>query len=92
MIQFEKPVNLNGDELLDELLAVGIVLDKWKQAPSIDGNGVMWLDIAEADEAKATSIVAAHNGTTVAPDNSVAKAALLARLGITAEEAQLLLS
>jgi hypothetical protein len=92
MIQFQKPVNLNGDELLNELFAVGIVLDKWKQAPSIDGEGVMWLDIAEDDKAKAAPIVAAHNGTIVAPDTSAAKAALLARLGMTADEAKLLLS
>lgn len=28
MIKFNKPENLNGAELLDELAAVGIVLDK----------------------------------------------------------------
>ena len=84
MIQFQKPVNLNGDELLNELFAVGIVLDKWKQAPSIDGKGVMWLDITEADEAKAAPIVAAHNGTIVAPELTVVEK--LALVGLSIEE------
>jgi hypothetical protein len=84
MIQFPKPINLNGDELLDELLAVGIVLDKWKQAPSIDSDGAMWLDIAEANKAKAAPIVAAHNGTIVAPEPTVVEK--LASVGLSIEE------
>ena len=89
MISFTKPTNLNGGELLAELKAGGVSITDW---PLIDGDGVFWLEIAEADKAKATPIVAAHNGTTVAPDNSEAKAALLDKLGITADEAKLLLS
>jgi hypothetical protein len=89
MIKFIKPVNLNGAELLNELKQAGIDVIG---LPVVDGNNDFWLDIAEADKAKATPIVAAHNGTTVAPDNSAAKAALLAKLGITADEAKLLLS
>lgn len=84
MINFKKPVNLNGDELLDELLAVGIVLDKWKQAPSIDGNGDMWLDILEADKAKATSVIASHNGTISAPELTVADK--LASVGLSLDD------
>lgn len=71
MIKFNKPENLNGAELLDELAAVGIVLDKKEQAPLIDGNGNFWLDIEPADEAKAAEVVAAHNGTTVAPEPTI---------------------
>ena len=89
MILFTKPKNLNGAELLEELSAADVTVTG---RPSDNGEGLLWLDIAEADEAKATPIVAAHNGTTVAPDNSAAKAALLAKLGITADEAKLLLS
>ena len=89
MITFNKPKNLNGTELLAELNNAGVSIT---QSPMIDGSSAFWLDIAEADKDKAAPIVAAHNGTTVAPDNSAAKAALLARLGITAEEATLLLS
>jgi hypothetical protein len=71
MIKFDKPVNLNGAELIDELAAVGIVLDKFKQAPLIDGNGDFWLDIKQADKAKAEAVIAAHNGTTVAPQPTI---------------------
>ena len=71
MIKFNKPENLNGAELLDELAAVGIVLDKINQAPLIDGNGDFWLDIKKTDEAKAATIVAAHNGTTIAPEPTI---------------------
>ena len=89
MISFTKPKNLNGAELLDELTAAGVTVEG---RPSDDGAGLLWLDINAAEESKAAAIVAAHNGTTIAPDSATAKAALLARLGITAEEATLLLS
>jgi hypothetical protein len=71
MLKFNKPINLNGAELIDELSTAGIILHKIKQAPVVDENGSLWLDIAKADEAKAASIVAAHNGTTVAPEPTV---------------------
>jgi len=89
MIKFNKPANLNGTELLAELNAGSVAIT---QSPFDDAQGNLWLQITEADEAKAAPIVAAHNGTTVAPDNLAAKAALLAKLGLTAEEAKLLLS
>jgi hypothetical protein len=88
MIQFTKPINLNGTELLAELNNNNVTLTG---LPLIDDNGNFWLDIAESDVTTATSIVAAHNGTTVAPDNSAAKQALLDRLGLTADEFKTLL-
>ena len=69
MITFTKPENLNGTELLTELNAGGVMIT---EKPMIDGSGDFWLDIAEVDKAKATPIVAAHNGTTVAPEPTVA--------------------
>jgi hypothetical protein len=90
MIKFDKPKNLNGAELLAEL-AVGGVVANHKTSPFIDGNGNFWLDIDEADKAKAITIVAAHNGAMVAPDTAAARQAILKRLGITEEEARLLL-
>ena len=66
MIQFTKPTNLNGAELRNELNANGIAISDDPFSIKLEGNGSLWLDIAEADKAKATSIVAAHNGT-VAP-------------------------
>ena len=95
MIQFNIPENLNGKELVEELEAAGVDVipdEKNIKAPVIKGDGTFWLNINLEDESKASPIVAAHNGTTIAPDNSAAKAALLEKLGITEEEARLLLS
>jgi hypothetical protein len=62
MIKFEKPANLNGKELVEELAAAGVlVLD----VPEIDGDGNFWLHIKEEDKAKAETIVKAHNGTQI---------------------------
>jgi hypothetical protein len=68
MIKFNKPQNLNGKELLDELLAVGVVVEG---LPVDDGAGNLILNIASKDEAKAEAVVAAHNGTTVAPEPTI---------------------
>ena len=81
MIQFTKPTNLNGAELLVELNSGGVVVTG---LPAIDGNGDFWLDIAEADKAKATPIVAAHNGTTIAPEPTIADK--LASVGLSVTE------
>jgi hypothetical protein len=81
MIQFTKPENLNGTELLTELNAGGVVITN---PPRIDGEGNFWLDIAEADKDKATPIVAAHNGTLIAPEPTVADK--LAAAGLTVDE------
>lgn len=92
MIRFAKPENLNGAELLDELAEIGIVLDKVRQAPFLDDDNSLWLDIKKLDSDKAALVIAAHNGTIVAPDKTAARAALLQKLGITVDEAALLLS
>lgn len=60
MIKFDKPKNLNGEQLLDELAAIGIVLDKFTQPPFIDGDGDFWLDIDTKDTAKAQEVLDAH--------------------------------
>lgn len=91
MISFTKPQNLNGTELRDELNAGGVVISYAPESVSIDEDGALVLDIDSKDESKAQAIVSAHNGTTVAPDKTAEKSALLAKLGITKEEAQLLL-
>jgi hypothetical protein len=84
MIKFDKPINLNGAELLDELAAVGIVLDRVTQLPLLDGNGDFWLDVQPADQAKAAAVVAAHNGTIVAPEPTIADK--LASVGLSLDE------
>jgi hypothetical protein len=80
MIQFTKPTNLNGAELLAELNLAGIAII---EAPVIDGNGDFWLDIPKAEEAKAAPIVAAHNGTTVTPEPTIADKLASVGLSVT---------
>jgi hypothetical protein len=88
MIKFTRPTNLNGVELLAELNAAGIEIT---EPPFDDAQGNLYLSIADADMNQAALVIAAHDGTIIAPDNSAKKAALLAKLGITSEEAALLL-
>jgi hypothetical protein len=76
MILFTKPQNLNGAELLDELKAAGIIA----QTPMVDGDN-FWLDLKKSDEAKAKPIIAAHNGTMIAPELSITQK--LASVGVT---------
>jgi hypothetical protein len=71
MIKFNKPTNLNGAELRKELNDVGVTISNDLNSVTIDADGNLWLDIANKDEAKATSIVEAHNGTMVAPELTV---------------------
>jgi hypothetical protein len=70
MIQFTKPKNLNGTELLAELNKAGVSIT---QSPMVDGNDNLFLDVSEADKVKAERIVAAHNGTMIAPEATVAQ-------------------
>jgi sugar lactone lactonase YvrE len=64
-ISFTKPSNLNGATLVDELIAAGVSIAEKNGKPQwveLDGDGVLWLDIAEKDKAKAEAVVTAHNG------------------------------
>jgi len=70
MIKVTRPVNLNGAELIDELTAKGV---KVKDVPFLDGNGDLFLDIAEKDFVKAEEVLAKHNGTQKAPELTVAQ-------------------
>jgi hypothetical protein len=81
MIKFDKPQNLNGAELLAELSSGGVSVTG---LPSIDENGDFWLDIKTTDKTKATPIVAAHNGTLIAPEPTIAEK--LASVGLSIEE------
>lgn len=89
MKSFQIPVNLNGAELVDELTSAGVKLAedigayKDLSAPKIF-DGLLWLDIADADENKAKAIVAKHNGTTVAPEPTVADK--LASVGLNLDD------
>ena len=81
MIQFNKPVNLNGEELLSELQAAGIEINN---IPSVEADGFLWLDIKESDKSLTETIVANHNGTTVSPEPTPADK--LAAAGLTVNE------
>ena len=59
MIQFTKPQNLNGEQLVSELSAASVTVTG---KPLLDDNLVLWLDIPSKDKAKAESVVAAHVG------------------------------
>ena len=89
MITFDKPKNLNGTQLIKELRAANITIT---DDPEIDGNGNFRLAVSQADKEATAAIVAAHNGQETFINNALAKAALLAKLGITEDEARLLLS
>jgi len=78
--EFAIPTELNGEQLKAELGCDEVYIR--------DNVLVIGGDLTEA---QALAGIAAH--TPIAPvDNSTAKAALLARLGITADEVKLLLS
>lgn len=78
MKTFPKPKNLNGTELMAELAAVGIVVDKVFDF----SNGTIGFETD--DESKAAPVVAAHNGTTIAPEPTVADK--LASVGLTLDD------
>jgi len=63
MISFNKPTNLNGAELRQELNNAGVAISNDFSAVVLDGEKVLWLDIAEGDAKVAEAVVAAHNGT-----------------------------
>lgn len=87
MKSFDKPDFFNGAELITELEAVGVKINGY---PEIDGNGVLWLDVT--DEVKTQEVLNNHVGTTVIPDLTVKRQAVLDKLGLTAEEVAVLLS
>jgi len=60
MIQFNKPTNLNGNELIEELKSAGITVSG---LPELDADGFLHLGIDAKDEAKAKPVISAHNGT-----------------------------
>ena len=89
MVQFNKPDSLNGAQLKKELNAAGVKIDYGVDSLSIDGDGILFLDIKSNDEAKAAAVIAAHIGVDTSNDKAAAKQsaqAKLAALGLTEEE------
>jgi hypothetical protein len=84
MPTFTKPENLNGAELRTELRNEGIEISDLSNAVKIDENGLLILDIKAKDETKANEIVAAHNGTTIAPEPTISQK--LESVGLSIDE------
>ena len=83
MITFNKPQNVNGTQLRNELNAAGVTISYDEFSVEIDNNALL-LNILELDKEKAASIVAAHNGTTVAPEPTIEDK--LASVGLSVDD------
>ena len=84
MIKLNKPTNLNGTELRQQLNAAGVKISDEPSSVKEDAEGNLWLDIANKDESKAKSVVASHDGTIIAPEPTVADK--LANAGLNLED------
>ena len=78
MKSFTKPQNLNGEELMAELAAVGIVVDE------IRDNGEGIISFITNDETLAASVVAKHNGNQIPREATIADK--LASVGLSLDE------
>jgi hypothetical protein len=90
MIQFDKPEVLNGEQLIAELKAIGVIVND-KTSPSIEADATFWLDIPVKDKSKAEPIVAAHVGIDTGLIKATQRQAIADRLGLTADELKVLL-
>ena len=87
MITFNKPENLNGAQLRNELNAGGVKISNDRNAVCVNGEGKLELDIKINDQVKAAEIVAEHIGVDIDTDAIKASAqAKLAALGLTPDE------
>jgi aspartokinase len=64
---FTKPANLNGEQLKNELSAAGIEVERI----TVEADGQISIDITSKDATKASSVISAHIGSTVAPERSI---------------------
>lgn len=65
MKNFTRPENLNGTELIAELEAAGITVNR------IVDNSDGTISFETDNEVAASSIVAVHNGTTIPPEPTI---------------------
>lgn len=90
MLIFNKPVKLNGTRLINELKAVGLEVDSVVD----NGSGSIYLELPDSDKSKAQKVVNDHKGEDIIDlkiaikESAISK---LAALGLTEEEAQLIL-
>jgi hypothetical protein len=66
MIQFDKPQNLNGKTIIDDLIAAGIEIAEDESGergkPFIDGEGRFYLPVNENDKEAAQAVLDNYNG------------------------------
>jgi hypothetical protein len=79
MQTFQKPQQLNGAQLIDELLSVGINLDL-RNYPAIDGNNNLLLGVDDNNYEKAKKVVDSHIGKEFYVSNNVNLATLASEL------------
>jgi hypothetical protein len=84
MKTFNKPQNLNGEELKEELRNAGVEIAATDSSVQLNGDGLLVLEIKDSDEEKAASVVAAHNGTTIAAEPTIEEKLL--SVGLTVED------
>lgn len=86
-MEFNIPTQLNGVQLQKELKDAGIRLNEY---PRLIDNKLV-LDISQSDETNARQIVDSHIGIDDSLIKATQRQAILNRLGITEEEARILL-
>lgn len=86
-MEFNIPAQLNGVQLQKELKDVGVKLNDY---PRLVDNKLI-LNITENDKIKAMAVVDAHIGIDNSAQVAAQRQAILDRLGITEEEARILL-
>jgi len=77
---FTKPANLNGAELIAELAAVGVIVER----VVLEADGQLNIDVATKDSAKVDKVLTSHNGTIIAPEPTISEK--LASVGLSLEE------
>ena len=75
MAIFPRPKNLNGAELKEEFAAAGVSITQLNDL--LDGT----IRVETDNEVKAAEIIAAHNGTIVAPEPTIEQK--LASIGLS---------
>lgn len=70
MKSFTKPTNLNGTELRDELRNAGVEISDNLNAV-FDIDGILFLDIADKDEAITKTVVANHDGNIIPKEPTI---------------------
>jgi hypothetical protein len=91
MIKFNNINFTDGKQLLEDLAQAGVILNIETQAPLIDSDGFLCLDVEENQREIVQSVLDSHVPKDTQVEKQTARQALLDKLGITEDEAKLLL-